>query len=90
MDKMPLTSDDKAFVIDELRARFDIDAVAGAATTPEEAAEIYAASLLAIEGDNAAERGYLAMLAARLELDDALVAHLHRTVAVAKEAQPVG
>ena len=90
MDKMPLTSDDKAFVIDELRARFDIDAVAGAATTPEEAAEIYAASLLAIEGDNAAERGYLAMLAARLELDDALVANLHRTVAVAKEAQPVG
>lgn len=83
MDKLPLSSDDKAFVMDELRARLDVDAVASAATTPEEAAELYAASLLAIDVDNAAERGYLAMLAARLKLDDALVAHLHGNVASA-------
>jgi uncharacterized membrane protein YebE (DUF533 family) len=83
MDKLPLSSEDKAFVMDELRAKLDVDAVAGAAATPEEAAEIYAASLLAIDVDNAAERGYLAMLAARLRLDDALVAHLHGNVAVA-------
>ena len=31
--------------------------------------------------DNAAERGYLAMLAARLKLDERLVAHLEQTVA---------
>jgi uncharacterized membrane protein YebE (DUF533 family) len=91
LDKLPLRSDDKAFVMDELRAKLDIDAVAGAAATPEEAAEIYTASLLAIDIDNAAERGYLAMLAARLELDDALVAHLQQAVAAAgKTAQPVG
>lgn len=92
MDKLPLAADDKAFVMDELRAKLDIDAVAGAAETPEEAAEIYAASLLAIDIDNAAERGYLAMLAARLKLDDALVAHLQQTVAAAagKVAQPAG
>lgn len=92
MDKLPLGADDKAFVMDELRAKLDIDAVASAAATPEEAAEIYAASLLAIDIDNAAERGYLAMLAARLKLDDALVAHLQQTVAAAagKTAQPVG
>lgn len=92
MDKLPLSPDDKAFVMDELRAKLDIDAVAGAAETPEEAAEIYTASLLAIDIDNAAERGYLAMLAARLKLDDALVAHLQQTVAAAegKAAQPVG
>ena len=83
MDKLPLSADDKAFVMDELRAKLDVDAVAGAAATPEEAAEIYAASLLAIDVDNAAERGYLAMLAARLKLDDALVAHLHGNVAAA-------
>ncbi len=83
MDKLPLGADDKAFVMDELRAKLDVDAVAGAAATPEEAAEIYAASLLAIDVDNAAERGYLAMLAARLKLDDALVAHLHGSVASA-------
>lgn len=83
MDKLPLAADDKAFVMDELRAKLDIDAVASAASTPEEAAEIYAASLLAIDVDNAAERGYLSMLAARLKLDDALVAHLQQSVAAA-------
>ena len=87
MDKLPLAADDKAFVMDELRAKLDIDAVAGAASTPEEAAEIYAASLLAIDVDNAAERGYLSMLAARLKLDDALIAHLQQNVAQAS-AQP--
>ncbi|WP_421998982.1 tellurite resistance TerB family protein [Reyranella sp.] len=92
MDKLPLSSEDKAFVMDELRAKLDVDAVAAAAATPEEAAEIYTASLLSIDVDNAAERGYLAMLAARLNLDDALVAHLQQTVASAagKAAQPVG
>jgi uncharacterized membrane protein YebE (DUF533 family) len=92
MDKLQLAADDKAFVMDELRAKLDIDAVAGAAETPEEAAEIYTASLLAIDIDNAAERGYLAMLAERLKLDDALVAHLQQTVAAAagKVAQPTG
>lgn len=81
MDALPLAADDKAFVVDELRKPLDVDAVASAARTPEEAAEIYAASLLAIDVDNAAERGYLAMLAARLKLDEALVQHLHANVA---------
>ena len=93
MDKLDLAADDKAFVMDELRAKLDVDAVASAAATPEMAAEIYAASLLAIDVDNAAERGYLAMLAARLKLDDGLVAHLHQNVAGATgraASPPVG
>ena len=88
IDRLGLRAEDKAFVIDELRSTLDVDAVAAAATTPEQAAEIYAASLLAIDPDNAAERGYLAMLAARLNLDDKLVAHLHQSVAAAAPAQP--
>jgi uncharacterized membrane protein YebE (DUF533 family) len=88
MDKLSLSSEDKAFVMDELRAKLDIDAVAEAASSPEEAAEIYAASLLAIDVDNAAERGYLAMLAVRLQLDDALVAHLQQNVAAASTGEP--
>ena len=80
MDQLPLHRDDKAFVVDELRAPLDIDAVARTARSPEEAAEIYAASLLAIDRNRPAERGYLSMLAARLNLDDALVAHLHAAV----------
>ncbi len=71
-----LGADDKAFVMDELRAKLDVDAVAGAAATPEEAAEIYTASPA---GDRrrqcrAPSAATLAMLAARLKLDDALVA----------------
>ena len=55
-----------------------------------QAAEIYVASLLAIDIDNPAERGYLAMLAARLRLDEKLVAHLHATVEGAvQQAEPV-
>jgi uncharacterized membrane protein YebE (DUF533 family) len=88
MDKLSLSSEDKAFVMDELRAKLDIDAVADAASSPEEAAEIYAASLLAIDVDNPAERGYLAMLAARLKLDDGLVAHLQQNVAAASANAP--
>jgi uncharacterized membrane protein YebE (DUF533 family) len=80
IEKLNLTAEEKAFVMDELQAKLDIDAVAGAATTQEEAAEIYTASLLAIDVDNAAERGYLTMLAARLNLDDSLIAHLQQSV----------
>lgn len=80
MDKMTLTAEDKAFVMDELRRPLDVDAVAGVARTPEEAAEIYTVSLLAIDVDNPSERAYLALLAARLRLEEGLVAHLHATV----------
>lgn len=87
MQKMPLGPEDRNFVLDELRKPLDIDAVARGARTPEEAASIYTASLLAANVDHAAERGYLAMLAARLHLDDALVKHLHASVEAASVPQ---
>ena len=80
MDKLNVSAEDKAFVMDELRKPLDVDAVAGAARTPEEAAELYTVSLMAIDVDNPAERAYLSLLAARLELDEKLVAHLHASV----------
>jgi uncharacterized membrane protein YebE (DUF533 family) len=89
MDKMHLGAEDKVFVMDELRAPLDVDAVARAARTPEEAAELYTVSLLAIDVDNSSERAYLALLAARLRLDDRLVAHLHATVEGALEPAAV-
>jgi uncharacterized membrane protein YebE (DUF533 family) len=88
MEKMLLSPNDRNFVLEELRKPLDIEAIARGARTPEEAASIYTASLLAIDVDNAAERGYLAMLAARLNLDDALVKHLHETVESAGTLQP--
>ncbi|MEQ8404502.1 MAG: tellurite resistance TerB family protein [Oceanicaulis sp.] len=79
LNAMDLDGESKAFVFDELSAPLDINAVVAPATTPEIAAEIYAASLVAIEADTAAEQAYLQMLAARLELEPGLVDEIHRT-----------
>ncbi len=53
---------------------------------PEEAVEVYAASLLAIEVDTTAERDYLARLARSLGLDAGVVAEVHRTLGVPQVA----
>lgn len=85
LDELSLDTEEKAFVIDELRKPLDIDAVVKAATTPELALEIYAASVLAIDPDDPAEQAYLAMLASRLKLDpglrQAVEAEARKTVA---------
>lgn len=70
----------RQFIETELSKPLDISAVADSARSPEQAAEIYAASLLVIDPSGAAERGYLAMLAARLGLEEGLVEHLHAGV----------
>ena len=80
MDRHALEADDKAFLMDALRAPLDVEAVARLARTPEEAAEIYAASLMAIDVDTPQERAYLDHLARRLGLDPGLVRHLDATV----------
>ena len=48
LETMPLSPAEKAFVFDELASPLDIDAVVARADTPEHAAEIYAASLVAM------------------------------------------
>ncbi len=79
LDRLDLDRDDKAFLMDELRKPLDIDALARAATSQELAVEIYTASLLAIDADNPAERGYLGLLAARLDLPQPLIEQMHAT-----------
>ena len=81
LDELGLDTEEKAFVIDELRRPLDIDAVVAAATTPELAVEIYAASVLAIDPDDPAEQAYLAMLASRLKLDPGLKLAVEREAA---------
>ncbi|MER2606142.1 MAG: tellurite resistance TerB family protein [Siculibacillus sp.] len=66
----------KAFLETELAAPLDLDRVAALATTPEERVHIYAASLLAIDPDQASEKAYLEALAAKLGLDAGLVAEI--------------
>ncbi|WBQ12567.1 tellurite resistance TerB family protein [Hyphomonadaceae bacterium BL14] len=77
LSAMELDSNAKAFVFDELNAPLDLNAVVAGAATPEMAAEIYAASLVAIECETPAEAAYLKLLAARLGLESSLVAEIH-------------
>jgi len=79
LETMTLSPEEKAFVFDELSGPLDIDAVVARADTPEHAAEIYAASLVAMQPDTPAERTYLEALSFKLKLDPALVAEIHKT-----------
>ncbi|RUT35026.1 tellurite resistance TerB family protein [Arsenicitalea aurantiaca] len=78
LESMQLSAEEKAFVFDELSSPLDMNAVVARADTPEHAAEIYAASLVAITADTAAERAYLETLAHRLKLEPGLVSEIHK------------
>ncbi|GJD51660.1 hypothetical protein OPKNFCMD_4415 [Methylobacterium crusticola] len=83
MDRHALDQDDKAFLMDALRAPLDVEAVARLARGREEASAIYAASALAVSVDTPAERAYLDRLAGRLGLDPGLARRIEDTVAAA-------
>jgi uncharacterized membrane protein YebE (DUF533 family) len=73
-----LDAEAKGFVFDALDAPIGVAEVAAAATTPEQASELYLVSRLAVDPDDPAERAYLEALAHRLKLPGELVAHLDR------------
>lgn len=81
LETLDLSAADKAFVFDELSSPLDMEAVVRGADTPEHAAEIYAASLVAIDGTSPEELRYLEALAARLNLPDTLVSEIHAAAA---------
>ena len=87
LETMNLSSEEKAWVFDELSSPLDINAVVARADTPAHASEIYAASLVAITAETAAERAYLDALATKLKLDPALVSEIHKA-AGEKAPQP--
>jgi uncharacterized membrane protein YebE (DUF533 family) len=88
LESMPLSSEEKAFVFDELSSPLDLDAVVARADTPEHAAEIYAASLVAMRPDTPTERAYLEALTFKLKLDPALVAEIHKTAGLESSMPP--
>ena len=80
IESLPLDPDARSLLIEEMGRPVDMDAIVNSAKSPEIAAEIYIASLMAIDVDTTAEQAYLSMLAARLKLPQDLVAELHRQV----------
>lgn len=81
LPRLGLGAEAQALLAEEIDAPLDVSRLAALASTEAEAAEIYAASLLVVDPEAPAEKGYLAMLAARLNLDPGLVAHLHAKAA---------
>lgn len=87
--KLPLEAEDKAFVFDALSSPPSLKDIAGLATGPEQAAELYLVSRLAIDPDHPMEQAYLEALASRLSLPKELVAHLEAQVESQASAVPV-
>lgn len=81
VERIGLDTAAKGFVFDALNRPADPASIAAAATTREQAAQIYLASRMAIDPDQPAERAYLDALVQRLSLPPALVAELDRQVA---------
>lgn len=77
LSQLGIADEAQALIADELAAPLEIGDVVKLATTEEEATEVYAASVMAVDPEGAVEKGYLALLAARLRLDPGLVSHIH-------------
>jgi uncharacterized membrane protein YebE (DUF533 family) len=86
LEQTGISAADRDFVSQQLAGPLDMEAVVAAATCTETAAELYAASLIAIDPTGAAEQGYLGMLAARLNLPADLASHLQANMAAAKSS----
>lgn len=93
IEELQLDADAKAFVFDELGRPTDLDAIAALPSGPEQAAEIWLASRLAIDPDDVREKAYMSALAAKLRLPPDLLNQLEiqaKTAAAAVVSGPAG
>jgi uncharacterized membrane protein YebE (DUF533 family) len=74
--------DAEAWILNQLRQPLDLDAFAAEIPSPEVAAQIYAASLLAVEVDTPAERQYLSDFVRKTGLPPAVAEQIQKTVGV--------
>jgi uncharacterized membrane protein YebE (DUF533 family) len=79
LDADDVTEAERQSVLDEILKPLDPSDLAKDVRNPAQAAEVYAASLLAIDNDSETEREYLRNLATALRLDPGVVSFLHRT-----------
>lgn len=78
-----VSSEEQRFVAEEMARPIDIDDLVRRVPNQQAAAQIYAASLMAIELDTDAERRYMSDLASKLGLNSQVVSYLHQAVGVA-------
>jgi uncharacterized membrane protein YebE (DUF533 family) len=87
VNRLDLSAEEKAMLFDELRRPLPIDELTRQASDPRIGAEVYAASLLAIDENRPEGRQYLDRLAGRLALPAMLVEALHARALMAKRDQ---
>lgn len=80
VEQMGLAAEEKALVFDMLSAPVSLADICASARGTEQAAELYLASRLVIDPDQAVERAYLEALAHRLSIPTELVAHMEQQV----------
>lgn len=78
-----VTDEEQRFVMDEIRKPMDTDAIVRAVPNQQVAAQIYTASLMAIDVDTDVEKRYLQELAGKLGLNNQVLAYLHQAVGLA-------
>jgi len=83
LEKGGLSAKEKNFFMAEANKPIDIGGVvASAGNQPDMAAQIYAASLMAVEVDTQAEQAYMQQLASGLGLHPQVVSYIERTLGV--------
>jgi uncharacterized membrane protein YebE (DUF533 family) len=83
MQEDGVTEEERQFVLAEMRKPMETDAIVRAVPNQQAAAQIYTASLMAIQVDTDAEQRYLQELASKLGLSQNTVAYLHQAVGIA-------
>jgi uncharacterized membrane protein YebE (DUF533 family) len=83
MEEDGVSEEERRFVLTEMQKPMETDAIVRAVPNQQAAAQIYTASLMAIQVDTDAERQYLQQLASKLGLSRHAVAYLHQAVGVA-------
>ncbi len=82
LQEVGMDEETKAWVMNEMNQPLNLDALAAAIPSQAVAAEVYAASLLAIEVDTDAERAYLAQLVQKTGLHPMVAQHLQQSMGV--------
>lgn len=75
-----ITDEEQRFVMEEMRKPMDTDTIVQAVPNEQIAAQIYTASLMAINVDTDAEKRYMQELASKLGLNQQVTAYLHQAV----------
>jgi len=80
IDTLGLNDEERTFLLGEINKPLSAREVAASAASPEEAAELYAVSVMAVNPKGLAERLYLGDLSRQLKLEPALAKTIHDNI----------